>query len=454
MNISRENVDELNAVLKLELVKEDYDERVITVLKDYKKKANMPGFRPGKVPFGMITKMYGKPVLIEEVNKIVSESISKYLFEEKLNILGEPLPHEGENKAIDWETDSEFEFKFDLGIAPNFDIKLTAKDKITLYNIKADDELIDKYIESHTQRFGENVTIDKIEDEKSLLTVSIEQVDDKNEVLAEGIKNEETKIAIDVIKDDSIKKVVLAAEKDKAIVIDLKAAYPVPTELSSMLNISNEEVADISGNFQLTIKEIQKFQAAEVNQELFDKIYGPGNVSSVEEFRSKIEEEAAIGLKRDSEFKFKLDLRNALVEKFKSDLPDAFLKRWLFAINEGKFTLEDIEKDFDKFLEDLKWQLVKDKIATTNEIKLEEADVKQAAIENARLQFSYYGMGNVPDEHLESFAQRTLEDKEQARKLSEGAMENKIIEHVRQIIKLEEKDITGDKFSKMIEEAK
>ncbi len=451
MNISRDNIDELNVVLKLELAKEDYDERVINVLKDYKKKANIPGFRPGKVPFGMINKMYRKPVLVEEINKLVSESVSKYLVDEKLNILGEPLPHEGDQKPIDWDTDESFEFKFDLGMAPEIDVNLTGKDKVPYYNIKVDDSLIDKYVESYAAKFGENIHVEKIE-EKDLLTVSVEQLDAEGNVLEEGLKNDEARVSVEIIKDKKIKDAFLQSKKGDSVVVDIKKAYPNDTEIASILKLKTEDAANVSGNFKFNINEIQRFINAEVNQELFDKIYGEGTVKDEKEFRAKVSEEAAQGLKRDSDYKFRIDVKDALVKKFKQKLPDEFLKRWLFAINEGKFTMEEIEKDFDKFTEDLKWQLIKDKIAKENEIKIDEADIKAAAIDNARMQFSYYGMNNVPDEHLEAFAQRTMEDQEQIRKIAEGKMEDKIIEHARTVIKIDEKDITAEKFNKMFEE--
>jgi trigger factor len=453
MNITRENIDELNVVLKLELGKSDYEERVTKVLKDYKKKAQVPGFRPGNVPIGLINKMYRKPVLVDEINKLVSDSLSDYLVEQKLNILGEPLPHAGENKTIDWDNDSDFEFKFDLGLAPEFDVKLSTKDKVTYYNIKVDNELIDKYVDSYTQRFGEYVHVEDIQ-EKDMLTVSIAQLNDNGEVAEGGIKNEEARIAVEIIKDKKIKDSVLKAKKGDVLSIDLRKAYPNDTEIASILKVKTEEAKEITGNFQITINEIQRFDKAEINQELFDKVYGEGIVKSVEEFRSKISDEASVNLKRDSDYKFRLDAKEELVKKFKNNLPVEFLKRWLFAINEGKFTLEEIEKDFDHFMEDLKWQLIKDKIAKENEIKVTEEDIKSAARENARLQFSYYGMNNVPDEHLDTFAARTLENKEQTRKLAEGKLEDAIIEFVKQNVKIEEKEITHEKFNKLFEETK
>jgi trigger factor len=453
MNITRENIDNLNVVLKLELGKTDYEERVAKVLKDYRKKAQVPGFRPGNVPIGLINKMYRKPVLVEEINKIVSESLSKYMVDEKLNILGEPLPHAGEMKQVDWDNDSDFEFKFDLGMAPEFDVKLSAKDKILYYSIKVDNELIDKHIDSYTQRFGQYVHVEDVQ-EKDVLTVAIAQLNENDEVLESGIKNEEARIAVEIIKDKKIKDSVLKAKKGDVLSFDLRKAYPNDTEIASILKVKTEEAKEISGKFQIVVNQIQRFDKAEVNQELFDKIYGEGNVKSVEEFREKIAEEASTGLKRDSEYKFRLDVREELVKKFKKDLPGEFLKRWLFTINEGKFSMEEIEKDFDKFMQDLKWQLIKDKIAKENSLKVTEEDIKAAARENARLQFSYYGMNNVPDEHLDTFAARTLENQEQTRKLADSKLEDIIIDFVKQNVKIDEKEITSEKFNKLFEEEK
>ncbi len=450
MNITRENVDELNAVIKLELAKDDYEERVDTILKDYKKKVNMPGFRPGKVPMGMIQKMYRKPVLAEEINKLISESLNKYLVDEKLNILGEPLPHEEDMKPIDFDNDTEFEFKFDVGMAPEFDLKLTAREKLPYYNIKIDDELIDKYSDNYTQRFGSFTQVDSIE-EKDVLTVKIVQLNDKDEVLEGGIFVEEARLATDIIKDENIKKEVLAAKKGDELVIDLKKAYPNDTEIATLLKIEAEEAAALSGNFKVTIDEIQRFDKAEINQELFDKIYGEGNVKSVEEFREKLAEEARTNLKNDIDFRFKLDVKEKLANKFKEELPETFLKRWLITVNKDKFTEEEIEKDFDKFLEDLKWQLIKDKIAKDNEIEIKPEDLKAAAIDNARMQFAYYGMSNVPDEHLEQFAQKTLENQEELRKLHDGKMEEMIVAQVKEKIKVEEKEISLENFNKLFE---
>ncbi len=450
MNINRENIDELNAVLSINLEKEDYEGRVKTVLEDYKKKARIDGFRPGKVPMGLISKMYRKPVLVEEVNKLVSESVSKYLVEEKLNILGEPLPHKGERKPIDWDNDSEFEFKFDLGIAPEIDIKVTPKDKIPLYTIKVDDKLIDKYMESYAQRFGEMESVDKMSD-KALIKAEIRELNPDGQPVENGIHVNDATLSVELIKDDRMKKTVLSSKKNDVLTIDLKKAYPNDTELSAILKIDKNKVADLSQNFEMTIQDISLFRNAEVNQALFDKVFGEGNVKSEKEFREKIAEEAKRNLVKDSEYRFAVDAKETLLKKFRSPLPNDFLKRWLLMINEGKFTMEQIEKEYDHFENDLKWQLIKDKLVDEHKLEVAEEDMKQAAKDVARIQFAQYGMSNVPDEHLEEFSKRILAGQEDRNKLKTRVVEDKVIQFVKSTAKVEIKEISSEKFNKLFE---
>lgn len=445
MNITLENTDALNAVLKVDLVKADYDERVANVLKDYRKKARIDGFRPGKVPFGLINKMYGKAVLVEEVNKVLSESMSKYLVDNKLNILGEPLPHEDE-AAIDFDTQEEFSFKFDLGLAPELDLKLSGRDKIPFYTIKVDDALIDKQVDSISQRLGELVTSEAGVSEKSTVKVDIKQGEGE-----EALDIADAAIAIDMMKDEDVKKSVLGKKAGETLAIDLKKAYPNETDLSSLLNIDKEKLAELGAEFELTIKEVKEFKAAEIDQELFDKVYGKDNVKSVEEFRAKMAEEMAKGLINDSEYRFTIDAKDALVKKFKGDLPEEFLKRWLVAINKGKYTMEDIEKEFEAFKDDLKWQLTKDKIAQEQEIKVDADELMDAAKENARRMFAQYGMNDIPENALENFAKGSLEKEEERRKLYEKRFEDKVIAYVKTVVKIDEKEISLDDFNKLFE---
>jgi len=450
MNISKVQIDELNSVLTVKLEKTDYNEKVIKVLNDYKKKAKIDGFRPGKVPFGLISKMYRKPVLVEEINKLVSESISKYFVEEKLNILGEPLPHEGEQKSIDWDNDTEFEFKFDLGIAPEVNVQLSPKDKVPFYSIKVDDELIGKYTDSYTQRFGQ---YDSVEDvtEKDLLKAKISQVDADGNIIQGGILVDESTLTIDLIKDENIKKQILKAKKGDNLIFNLKKAYPNDAEIAGILRIDKDKVASVDGDFKIEITDISRFRKAEINQELFDKVFGEGNIKTEEEFRDKIITEASKGLMLDCEYRFKIDAKEILLKKFKGDLPSAFLKRWLLLINEGKFTAEQIDKDFEHFAEDLKWQLIKDKIFSDNQLVVSDEDLKNGAIEFARMQFAQYGMPNIPDEHLQEFSKRMLEREEDKNKIKSKVTEDKVFDLVKSKVKIEEKEITTEKFNKLFE---
>jgi trigger factor len=450
MNIIRENIDELNTVLTIKLEKNDYEEKVSKVLKDYQRKANVHGFRPGKVPFGLINKMYHKQILIEEVNKMISEGISKYMVDEKLKILGEPLPHIDDTKTIDWDNDTEFEFKLDLGMAPEIDVKVTAKDKIPFYNIKVDKDLLNKYIDNYASRFGEYVKVD-VAEEKDLVKAEIIQLDMEGNPLDGGVKVEETPFLVEMIKDQDIKKQFIGIKAGDIVDTDLKKAFPSDAEISSMLKIKKERVVTLEGKFRVIVKEVNRFNKAEINQALFDKVFGEGNVKSEEEFKEKMKDEAAKVLVQDSEYRFKIDAKNALLKKFKGNLPGDFLKRWLFTINEGKFTKEDIDKDYDHFEEDLKWQLLKDHLAAENQLQITDDDLKKSAIEYTRAQFSQYGMSNLPDAQLEEFAKRMLEREEDKNKISNSATENKIIEFVKNNAKVEETEITTEKFNKLFE---
>jgi trigger factor len=450
MNITRENIDALNAVVSISLEKSDYETRVNNVLADYRKKARIDGFRPGKVPVGLISKMYRKPVLIEELNKLVSESLSKYLTEEKLNILGEPLPHKDETRTIDWDMDSQFEFRFDVGMAPEIDIKISPKDKYPFYIVKVDNSMIDKYIENYTERFGELVSVDSIE-EKDLLKVDLQQLDSDNNPLDGGIHAKDVTISAELAKEDTIKSELLSMKKDQTMIIDLKKAYPSDAEIAGMLKIEKEKAAKLQGNFLLHLTDISRFKPAKLNQELFDKIFGPGKVNSEEEFRDKIAEDAALALKQDSDYRFRVDVKETLIKKTKFDLPHEFLKRWLYAINEGKYTAEQIEKEFEHFEEDLRWQLIKDKISSENQLTASEDDLKAAAKETARLQFKQYGMNDVPDEHLEEFAHRMLERKDDKNNIKAKVNEDLVITYIKNTVKLDEKEISSEKFNKLFE---
>ena len=453
MNITRENIDNLNAVLKIEIEKSDYEDRVKKILADYRKKAVIKGFRPGKVPAGMINKMYGKPVLVDEVNKLLSESVANYIKDENLNILGEPLPSENDQKHIDWDSDDVFEFKIDVALVPEFELKLTNKDKIPYYEIKVDDKLIETYTDSYQRRFGQMIPADKLQ-EKEMFKASLQQLDAVGNIDEEGITHDEGVLSLDRIQDDTIKKELTGAKVGDVINLNIKKALQNDTEISSLLHIKKEEVEELSPEFQLIIKEITKFEKAIVNQELFDKVYGEGNVKSEEEFYTRIKEEIKTNLAQESDYKFRMDAKNELIKKHEFELPTEFLKRWLLASNEGKVSKEDLEKDFGGFEEDLKWQLIKNKISKENELKVSEEEIKDFAREVARGQYRQYGLSDVPDEHLDNFVTEILSRDEERRKIVERKHEDKVVDHVKETVKLDKKEISSEKFKKLVEENK
>ncbi|MBN1185347.1 MAG: trigger factor [Bacteroidales bacterium] len=450
MNITKETIDSLNATLKLKLEQTDYEERVNNVLQDYKKKARIDGFRPGKVPFGMIKKMYYKPVLIDEINKLVSESLTKYLVDEKLNILGEPLPSEKEKVAIDWDNDKEFNFTFDIAIAPDINLKLSGSDKIPYYTIEVDDKMLESYTKGMASRMGSYENVDVIKGD-TLIKGRIEQVDDTGNVIEEGIKNDTATLFTAAIKDEKIKKQFEGKKVGDTLQFDVKKAFPNDTELSNLLNIKKEEVARIKPLFQLTFVELTQYKDAEINQEFYDKVYGKDAVKGEAEYKKKLVEDIGKNMENESEYRFFVDAKESLLKKAKFDLPEEFLKRWLFLTNEGKFSKEDIDKEYKDFENDLRWQLIKEKLGKENDIKVSDEDAMEYAKKVASYQLQQYGYGNLPDDQLAHFAKGILEKDEEKRKIYEKKFEEKVVAYVRETVKLDKKKITKEKFEKLYE---
>ncbi len=451
MNITRENIDDLNAVIRIKVEKEDYEERLHNVLGDFRRKARIDGFRPGKVPFGLISKMYRKPALIEEVNKILSESITKYLVDENLNILGEPLPNEKEQGQIDWDNQTEFNFAFDIGLAPELDVNVSAKDKIPFYTIKIDDQIRSKYIENYRSRLGSFTPVDRTE-ENALIKADLSQLDNDGNIIEGGIKVDGASISLELIKDEKTRKDLTGKVINDILTIDVKKAFPNNVDLAALLKVDKERVNQLDGEFQLIIKSISKFIKSEVNQDFFDKVYGKDNVKSEAEFKQRLNEDIKINLNRDSEYKLRLDIRNTYLNKFRKDLPVEFLRRWLFKVNKDKYTEEQIDRDFNHFIEDLKWQLIKNKIIRENNIKVTEEEILQYVKNYARMQFAqYYGLTNVSEDDLNRYANELLKKESEKNQFYERKYEDKIIEFVRETAKIENKVLTSEKFNKLLE---
>jgi trigger factor len=449
MNITRENIDDLNAVLKVKIGKPDYEDKVETVLKDYRKKATIKGFRPGMVPIGLIKKMYGRAVQIDEINKVVTDNIHKYLADEKLEILGDPLPKADEKEIIDFDTQEDFTFSFEVGLTPPVELKLSKKNKVNQYEIIIDEKMRNDYLDNYTRRYGE-LNKAELTEEKDVIKGKIEAIDINGNVVPEGPSVEETSLGIDIIKNKKIKKEFIGKNIGDSIDFDLKKAYPNNTEIAGILHKKKEEVEDLEGNFRFTINEISRFHPAKLGKELFDKIFGEGVVNTEAEFMKKIEEEIAVNLKRESDFKLMMDIKSLAMEKTDFQLPEEFLKRWLLRVNE-KATAEQIDKEFDSFRKDLKWQLIRNKVARDNEVKISEEELQKESENITRHQFQQYGLFYATDEQIAKYAMETLKREEDAKRIADKILEEKVIVLMKELVKLENKDVTVEEFNKLFE---
>lgn len=450
MKITRKNTDELNAVLNVKVEKTDYEEKVENVLKDYRKKANIKGFRPGMVPIGLVRKMYGKAAKVEEINKCVAESIQKYLTDEKIEILGDPLPKINENDNFDFDVQDEFDFSFELGLTPSIELGVSKKDKVNYYSIAIDEKMKNDYISNYTRRYGEFKEAEIAED-KDILKGKMEAVDNNGNLIADGPVNDFSSLAVDIIKDDEIKKSFIGLKENESVDFDIKKAFPNDNEIAGLLKKKKEEVEKIEGNFRFTLNEITRFHPAEIGKELFDRIYGEGIVSTEEEFSVKIEGEIVASLKTESDFKLMQDIKKLTIEKTDFNLPEDFLKRWLLKVNENT-TAEQIDKEFDSFRSDLKWQLIKNKIAKENEIKITEEELLKEAENITRIQFRQYGLFYATDEQIANYAKETLKKEEDAKRIADKILDDKVIGILKDIVKIEDKSVTAEEFNKLFEQ--
>jgi trigger factor len=450
MNITRENIDELNAILTVSIEKNDYEATVNDVLKNYRKKANMPGFRPGMVPAGLIKKMYGKAALADEVNKIISKGLTDYIHAENLNVLGEPLPNDEKQLPIDWDAQTGFSFVFDIAMAPAIDVKLEEIAALPFYNIIADNEMVSKQVDAYASRLGENKVVETV-GENDTVRGNFVQLNEDGSELDGGIVAEKVVIAVDLMKDEEVKASFLGKKAGDVVVFDPVKAYDNKHEVGHMLNISHEAAETLTGNFSFTIIEVLHFEKAELSQDLFSKIYGEDSgIVTEEEFKAKVKAEIEENFVYSSNYKFALDSRDALIKAIPFSLPVAFLKRWIKATNE-KMTDEQIDSDFDNFMTDLKWQLIKDRIVRDHELKITEEDVRALAKEMAAMQFRQYGLNNVGDEHLENYANHMLQNEEERRKLVARKLEDVIVATIKEKATLDVKEVSHDEFNKMLE---
>ncbi len=450
MKISKTSIDDLNVVVRIAIEKQDYEPTVNETLKDYRKKANMPGFRKGMVPAGLIRKMYGKAAVADEVNKLLSRELTKYIADENLNILGEPLPSLTEQAMIDFDSPADMEFAFDLGLSPEISVDFDKIGKLPYYEIAVDDQLIDNQIQGYTNRFGENSPAEVV-GEKETTIGDFVQLDGDGNVLEGGISSLNVQMSVQLIKDDSVQKLFVGSKVGDVLKFNPKVALQNDHEVAHLLKIKDDQIDTVEGDFNFTINTINTFVAAEIDDSLFKKIYGEEtDVKTGEEMREKIGAELKSNLIYSSDYRFSIDAKEIFTKAVSMKLPEEFLKRWLVETNE-KVTVEQIEEEFDHFRTDLEWTLIKSKLVKENEIRIEEADITAMAREMARMQFQQYGMSNVPDEYLDNYANSILQNKEQKQKMAEKKIEDKVLELIKEKAGVDLKQVTQKEFDDLFE---
>lgn len=449
MNISFECADKINGLLTLTVEENDYKENVEKALKNYRKKANIPGFRPGMVPMGIIKRQFEPSVKVEEINKALGEKMFGYIKDNNIQMLGEPLPSEKQT-PVDLEKEAPYTFMFDVAIAPDFKAELSGKDKIDYYTINVDDELIDKQVEMFASRAGH---YDKVDDYKDndMLKGDLRELDENGNTKENGITVEQAVLMPNYIKVEDQKKLFEGAKLGDIITFNPKKAYPESdVEVASLLKMKKEEVADLNSDFSYQITEISRYTKAEVNQELFDSVFGKDSVKDEKAFREKIADGLKAQLSGDADYKFLLDTRKHLEKKVgKLEFPEAMLKRIMLANNKDKGQ-EYVDKNFDASIKELEWHLIKEQLIKANGIKVEDTDIKETAKEAARAQFAQYGMTNIPEEYIENYAADMVKKKEYADSLIDRTIDRKLIVALKTVVTLNEKSVSLDDFNKMM----
>ena len=451
MNIQFENPDKVNGLMTLTIEKADYEEKVEKALKNYRQRAQIPGFRPGMAPMSMIKRQYGMSVKVDEVNRLLGEKLYEYIRENKIQMLGEPLPNEEKQKPLDFEGDGPLEFVFDIAVAPEFKAELTNKDKVDYYHIEVDDKLIDQQVQMYQSRGGQYEKVETYQS-RDMLKGDLRELDAEGNTKEDGITVSEAIMMPEYIKVDDQKKLFDGCKLGDIITFNPKKAYPDnDSEVAALLKLKKEDVAELTADFSYQVTEISRFVPAAVDQKLFDQVFGEGAVKDEKEFRQKIADSLKPQLIIDSDYKFLQDVR-AYVEKKvgKLEFPEALLKRMMLNNNKDKGA-DYVEKNFEGSIRELEWHLIKEQLVATNEIKIEDADVKSVAKEAARAQFAQYGMTDVPEEYLDNYAEETLKKRENVDGLVDRAIDIKLTEQLKKVVKLNEKKVTLDEFNKMME---
>lgn len=451
MNVSFQNIDKVSGLLTVKLEKADYQEKVDKSLKTFRQKAQIPGFRKGMVPMNLVKKMYGKSVIAEEVNKLLSEKVYDYIKSNNVNMLGEPLPNEEKQQVIDFDTMEEFEFVFDIALAPEFKAEVSNTDKVDYYTIEVTDEMVENQVKAYTQRNGKYDQVSAYED-NDMLKGLIAELDENGNTKEGGIQVEGAVLMPSYMKNEEQKAIFANAKVNDVLVFNPNAAYDGhDAEIASLLKIEKEAAAEMKSNFSFQVEEITRFVPGDLNQELFDQVFGKDAVKTEEEFRAKVKEGIAAQFVADSDYKFLIDARKMLMEKVgKLEFPDALLKRIMLLNNKEKGE-EFVAENYEKSVEELTWHLIKEQLVKDNEIKVEQEDVINMAKDATKAQFAQYGMMTVPEDILENYAQEMLKKKENVDGLVGRVVEAKLATALKAKVTLNNKTVSMEEFNKMFE---
>ncbi len=449
MKISFENPDKVNGLMTITVEETDYKDNVEKELKDLRKKANIPGFRPGMVPMSLIKRQAGMQTKLNVINKFVGEELYKYIKDNNIQMLGEPLPSE-QQAPVDLEKEAPYEFKFDVAVAPEMKVELTNKDKIDYYTIKVDDKLIDQQIDMYASRAGKYEKVEEFEG-NDMLKGDLRELNEDGSAKEGGIEVEGAIMLPEYIKVEEQKALFKGSKLGDVITFNPRKAYPDnDSEISSLLKIDRDAVKEHEGDFSFQILEISRFAKAAVNQELFDQVYGQGNVKDEKEFRERIANDLKAQLASNSDWKFLQDVRKYVEDKLGAlTYPDSILKRVMKLNNKDKDD-KYVENNYEQSIKELTWHLAKEQLVAQTQIKIDDKEVKEMAIATARAQFAQYGMNNVPDEYLENYANDMMKKEESIQGLVDRAIDNKLMAALKNVVKLNEKSVTIDEFNELM----
>jgi|TARA_B100000767_G_scaffold4638_1_gene4372 trigger factor len=449
MKITQSKVKNMMSSIIVEVEESDYIEKVDAALKKYRKDAVIPGFRKGKTPMSIISKQYKVSIVVDEVNKMIQDQLYKHITDKKVRVLGSPMPMSSEE--IDWVNSVDFKFEYEIGLAPEFDVKLSGKDSLDYYNIKAEEKLVDNYCTDIAKRYGK-MSNPEVSEKGDMVFCAINQLDVNGVLMKNGISNDAT-VSIDVIEDKKNQKKFLGLKKDDNLTLNVVSTFTNQTDLAAMLNISADELKGlVSEDFQFTVKQVNRLAPSELNEELFAKVYKEESIKDVKIFKAKIKEEAENSFIVESDRMLKNDVVTFFVNKTKLKLPDEFLKRWLVKTSEKPLTMEQVEQEYDMYSKSLKWQLIENKILEEHEIKINNEDLLEHTKKMVAFQMKQYGQASTDEKQLLDISENILKNDDERKKISDQLFDERTLVIYKEIFKLKNKSISYDDFVKLASE--